>query len=873
MNADGDGWLLAGAILIALLALAFAGLAYFGSPHARTPLSLRRRAAMDRERFAAANIPYTAHVHENVVKTKAGDYVQGFRLVGASFESADDEDINNWHERLNILWRNIASDQVALWTHVVRRRESVYPAGESPQGFSRELDAHYRQRVAGEILMANELYVSVVYRPQPGAVSGTAMKLLARSSEANREQELRDSLEACAKLRAQLLQSLDRYEPELLGLYEKGGRHFSSLLEYFALLLNGEWRPVPLPRSSIDEVLVTTRPFFGAESMEYRMPTQTRIGAFLGIKEYPTPTQPGMFNLLLRSDFPFVLTQSFTFLPKASAQRVLATQYNRMRNAADLAVSQAEQLNDALDALASNEFCMGDHHFTLHVLADPFEGVKEAEGRPRLKQLLDHVAAARNILAETGMVVAREDLAMEAGYWAQLPANFAMRTRKAPITSRNFAGMVPFHNFPTGRAVGNHWGDALTMLITSARSPYYFSLHASDPRDPEGGSRKDIGHTSFIGPTGAGKTVAMGFMACMLRKTNATQVLFDKDRGLEILVRAEGGRYLALKDGTATGMNPLQLEATATNLAFLKHWLRALVQRADRPFSVREENDLDTGLRGVLKLPVQARRLSRLLEFLDPTDPEGMYARLSRWTEKEKGDYAWVFDNREDQVVRLLDQAPLIGFDVTDFLDNPTTRGPVTMYLFHIVRRLLDGRRLVVWMDEFAKLLADPSFESFAKDGLKTWRKLNGVAAFATQSPSDVLASPIARTLIEQTATKIFFPNADANEQDYREGFGLSEQEYRLLKEGIEPGSRMFLIKQGHQSVVCELNLKGFDYELNVISGRAANVELMNRIIAEVGPDPAVWLPRFREATAKGASVRTLTAPTLSEQRLALAGS
>ena len=45
---------------------------------------------------------------------------------------------------------------------------------------------------------------------------------------------------------------------------------------------------------------------------------------------------------------------------------------------------------------------------------------------------------------------------------------------------------------------------------------------------------------------------------------------------------------------------------------------------------------------------------------------------------------------------------------------------------------VLDGRRLVVWMDEFSKLLSDPSFESFAKDGLKTWRKLEGVAAFAT---------------------------------------------------------------------------------------------------------------------------------------------
>jgi type IV secretion system protein VirB4 len=157
-------------------------------------------------------------------------------------------------------------------------------------------------------------------------------------------------------------------------------------------------------------------------------------------------------------------------------------------------------------------------------------------------------------------------------------------------------------------------------------------------------------------------------------------------------------------------------------------------------------------------------------------------------------------------------------------------------------------------MDEFSKLLSDPSFESFAKDGLKTWRKLEGVAAFATQSPSDVLASPIARTLIEQTPTKIFFPNDKATEEDYVRGFGLSVQEYLLLKEGLEPGSRMFLVKQGHHSVVCELNLKGFEYELNVISGRIGNIEVMNRLIAEVGQDPAQWLPRFREATAKSTS-------------------
>jgi len=162
-----------------------------------------------------------------------------------------------------------------------------------------------------------------------------------------------------------------------------------------------------------------------------------------------------------------------------------------------------------------------------------------------------------------------------------------------------------------------------------------------------------------------------------------------------------------------------------------------------------------------------------------------------------------------------------------------------------LARRLLDGRRLVCWMDEFWRLLADPAFESFAKDGPKTWRKLNGVMCLATQSPSDVLGSAISRTLVEQTPTKIFFPNADADFAEYTAGFGLTHQEFRLIKERLEPGSRMFLVKQAHHSVVCQLDLKGFDAELAVISGRAGGLTRMQGIVAAHGPDPATWLPIF----------------------------
>jgi type IV secretion system protein VirB4 len=125
----------------------------------------------------------------------------------------------------------------------------------------------------------------------------------------------------------------------------------------------------------------------------------------------------------------------------------------------------------------------------------------------------------------------------------------------------------------------------------------------------------------------------------------------------------------------------------------------------------------------------------------------------------------------------------------------------------------------------------------------------------ATQSASDVLESPISRTIIEQTPTKVFFPNSEAACAEYTQGFGLSEREFRLIKERLELGSRTFLVKQGHHSVVCRLDLQHFDAELAVISGRASQIERMERIAGECGGAPAQWLPIFMQSVLKDLSV------------------
>lgn len=191
--------------------------------------------------------------------------------------------------------------------------------------------------------------------------------------------------------------------------------------------------------------------------------------------------------------------------------------------------------------------------------------------------------------------------------------------------------------------------------------------------------------------------------------------------------------------------------------------------------------------------------------------------------------------------------ARFLGFDMTHVLDNAQVRTPMMMYLFHRIGGLVDGRRLVVDIDEFWKSLGDEAFLDLAENGLRTYRKQNAFMVFGTTQADEVLASRIARTIVGQCATKIFLPDPHANERDYIEGFGLTRREFTLVREELAPESRQFLIKQGLNSVVAELRLDGLDDELAVLSGRIETVTLLDQIRGRRGDDPADWLEAFQQ--------------------------
>ncbi len=777
-------------------------------------------------------VPFGTHVAADVIKLKrTGDFIATWRLAGISFETQDQADIASAKEGLVNLLRSLGGGKFAIWSHKVRRQVSERLDGDYANAFAAHLNTAYYATFDRHRQMRTELFLTLVYRPNVGQVVnvlGKVFGLGARTLDDIKaaDREAMDELNDAAKM---VERALEPYRPVRLSTFTKGQVVCSEMLSLFGYLVNGVWEDVPLRRSSIDQYLPSSRLHFGDNNGRLQIvhPAATRFVGLLDIQDYPKWTESGIANTILYSDYEFIETQSFSLLNRHDAQGALERQRGQMHAAEDSSETEISEITEALDDLTAGQIEVGEYHYSLAILTNSQDSLARA------------MSDARAVLQDqAGFKMSIIDIVPEAAWFAQLPGNWDLRPREAKLTSRNFAGLSPFHNFEFGKRDGNPWGEAVTLFQTPSGQPFYFNFHVSPPhRNSEGEAL--AGNTFICGTTGSGKTVLQtSLLAFSLKYPSLRAVCFDKDRGMEIGIRALGGNYRALERGQATGFNPFKLPANEDNIQFCERLVKLLVGEV----TARDENEISQAVRTVMGDHVthDVRCLSLVAQNLSAVGDNSLAERLGKWL--RSGPLGWVFDNADDDLD--FGDGQIFGFDYTEFLDDAEIRTPVMAYLLHVTESLIDGSPFLYIMEEFWKPLMDPHFSDFALNKQKTIRKQNGLGIFVTQSPSDVLTHPIGRTMVEQSVTQIYLPNPRADRQDYVEGFKLTEAEYEVIR-SLGETSRTFLVKQGRTSAICRFDLAGLTDILTVISGTTENIALLDAIRADVGDAPESWLPIF----------------------------
>ena len=775
-----------------------------------------------KEARAGDRLPYLRLIDESTLLLRDGSVMTAIQVPGLLFETEDSEALNAHAATREVVLRSTLDARFVLYHHVIRRRVSVDLEADFPDPISRHIDACWRDRLGSGQLFVNDQFITLIRRPARGKAG-----LVERVGKKFRRQD-GDRLEPDPKdlrsLRAAsqgLVAALSAYGATPLGEYTgPQGSTNSEMLELLSALYNGEMRPVRKPADDVDigHMLPYRRVSFGLDAIETRGSGAPEFAAMLGMKDYPEATSPGLLDSLLRLPFEMVVSESYAPTERQTARERMDLAIRRLKSADEEAAAERADMLAARDALGNGAVGFGDHHLTVMV--------RERQ----LGQLDDAMAACAAALADTGAIAVREDTNLEPAFWGQFPGNEAYLVRRALISSANMASFGSLHGFALGQALGNHWGDAVTLLETTSATPFFFNFHHGD-----------LGNFSVIGPSGSGKTVVMNFLAAQAQKFSPRTILFDKDRGAELFVRGIGGRYDSIRSGEPTGFNPLALPDTPGNRAFLRDWLGVLL-KAEGP---EEEQIIAAAVDAAYANDASLRRLRHFRELLSGTrrpQPGDLADRLGAWIgagEGPGGEHAWLFDNSED---RLDLGARVLGFDMTALLENPRLRTPTMMYLFHRIEERLDGKPTMILIDEGWKALDDEVFAARIRDWLKTLRKRNALVGFATQSARDALESRISTALVEQTATMVFMPNSRARPEDYCDGFGLTEHELALIRT-LPAHSRCFLVRQPDASVVVRLDLSGAPEVLTLLSGRESSVRRLDLLREALGDAPSEWFP------------------------------
>jgi type IV secretion system protein VirB4 len=779
------------------------------------------------ERAATQYLPYIGHIGPQTLLLENGALLAMAHVVGQAFELADHAARNARLRLLNTLYRNLADDNVTIHTHLVRHADlDAGPIRQFRSGFAQALDEAYRDKVLAGRLYRNDYYVTLLVSPRSPLGTGMARnwaRIGRKFSEAAEglARELEDRWIILAN-------GLEGFRVRRLGVVERQGIAFSEIAEALRLTITGRPLPVPIVSGHLGDSIYTDRVICGRRGIEIRSPDKSLFGTIFSFREYPAKTRPGMLNTLLSVPFPVVLSQSFAFVTRAQAQDRLSLKSAQMLGAQDKALSQIAGLDEAADALASNEFVMGAHHLSLAVYGNSLAEVEKRAG------------LARGRLADAGAVVVEERLGLEAAFWSQLPGNLEWCTRPGVINSRNFAGLSSFDNFPAGEKTG-HWGAPIARFRTDGGTAYDYVPHVAD-----------VAMTIIFGPIGSGKTALLMFLLAMFEQSmvqenqqsrrSGSVVFFDKDRGGELLVRATGGTYLELRRGEASGLAPLRgLKENEADRDFLRGWLIALVQSDGKGgLNPDEEKRLERAIARQLSMPEDLRSLAGLREFLGHTDPMGLGPRLEKWCRGNA--LGWAFDGERDDV--RLDGA-ITGIDMTQLLEHDEVCAPAGAYLLYRVTQILDGRRVVLSIDEFRFYLKNPQFAAVVDNLLLTVRKSNGAVFLALQMPEHILDSPLGPSIVAQCQTKIMFPSPTADRAVYIDGLKCTEGEYRAVREDMAVGKRRFLLKREQASVICEFDLNTMHDYVAILSGRANTVRFAEKLRHRLGDDPEKWLPEF----------------------------
>ncbi|MDQ1158946.1 type IV secretion/conjugal transfer VirB4 family ATPase [Sphingomonas sp. SORGH_AS 950] len=792
-------------------------------------LNLREyRATADR---LADHLPWAALVAPGIVLNKDGGFQRSFRFRGPDLESATEAELVSVAARANNALRRLGEGW-ALFLDAERVEAQDYPHSDFPDPASWLIDEERRGHFDGRRgqHFESRYHLTLFYLPAPDGVSRAERAVWERDDRSG-SRDWRQELRAFVAETDRLFDLLNGVFPEISPLDDE------ETLTFLHGCISTRRHKVAMPPTPmyLDGLLVDTPVIGGIEPTlgDRHLRTITVLG-------FPAASRPALLDALNHQDFPYRWTTRFIALDKPAATKALTRirrqWFNKRKSVVQLLrevmmnepvpLTDSDADNKVADADLALQALGGDHvgfgYLTTTItISDEDAGAAD-----------EKVRIIERIVNGLGFTCIRESINALEAWLGSLPGHVYANVRQPLVHTLNLTHLMPLSSVWAGPAADTHLaGPPLLYAETSGSTPFRLSAHVSD-----------VGHMLVVGPTGAGKSVLLALLALQFRRYAGSQVtIFDKGLSARAAVLAMGGQHHRLGEGGALAFQPLARIDEAHERSWAADWLAGLLA-AEKLVVLPDVKDMVwSALTSLAGAPAPERTLTGLSVLLQSN---AIRSALRPYT--LEGPFGRLLDAAEDR----LTLADVQCFETEALMHMPAVVAPVLTWLFHRLESRMDGRPMLLILDEAWVFLDNPLFAERIREWLKVLRKKNVSVVFATQSLADIAGSSIAPAIIESCPQRIFLPNDRAVEPQARDAyvrFGLNGRQIELIARATPKRHYYLQSRRGNRL---------FDLALGPIalalagSADPATQTLIDTLIADHGDDG--FLAAFLRARGLG---------------------
>lgn len=601
---------------------------------------------------------------------------------------------------------------------------------------------------------------------------------------------------------------------------DEDGREYTEddFLRWLHFCLTGINAPVNLPSNAayIDcligakELIGGTLPIIGDKYIK-----------IVSIDNFPFESSPGILSRLAELPIDYRWSTRFIFLDqheaiamvekyrrkwrqkiRGLAEQIFRTNTGQVNQDAMLMVQDCDE---ALLEVNSNVVAMGLFTSNVVLMDEDRDNVTSA------------ALKVQKSLGVMGFPARIEDVNCMDAFFGTLPGHGVENVRRCLMNTRHVADMMPTSSIWTGEDKAPcdlypAMSPPLAHCVTTGNAPFRLNTHV-----------RDLGHTTIIGPTGAGKSVLLNTLeAQFLRYPGMTSYVFDRGNSAYTLCQAIGGQHYDIGGDTGDddgyvpyAFCPLQFTETHGDRAWACSWIELLVELNNVKLTPELRNEIAARMESF-----KDSNSKSMLTFVTGLNSRELKSALEVYT--RRGMMGFLLDADEDGL-SLGKSGGYVVFEIESLMKmvEPRFILPVISYLFRRIEISMFGQPVTVFIDEAGFLLEHETFRNKIKDWLLTMRKGNGSVFLAMQSVSQAAESGILSIIRDSTASRIFLANAHAKSEELMpiyKGFGLNARQIDIISSAIP--KRQYYLSSNAGNRLFELALGPLQLALTAVSDK-----------------------------------------------------